>query len=180
MSEQEQSTELQKSAAPPVIAKVAPAASESTKLDLLLQLLLSREARTAEAEQNAETARKARNAQRELSARTHVEKQLVKQARCRHMKGGKKGPRSGVVDYAVYLHTYINGESIIKCFLCQMKWKAKDTVENLVRGGRQIANHTKIGWAQAVGFLSQSTNTASSSEVPMEAKPSVPFNGQEL
>lgn len=180
MSEQTQAPELQKSVAPPIVATLPSAATESTKLDLLLQLLLSREARTAETELNLETARKARNAQRELSARTHVEKQLIKQARCRHMKGGKKGPRSGVVDYAVYLHTYINGEPIIKCFLCQMKWKVRDTVEHLVRGGREIANHTKIGWAQAQGFLAQSTNTASSSEVPMEAKPSTPFNGTEI
>jgi hypothetical protein len=96
------------------------------------------------------------------------------------MKGGKKGPRSGVTDYAVYLHTFINGENIIKCFICGMKWKMRDTTEFLVRGGRQIANHTKIGWAQASGFLAQSTNTASSSEVPMEARPAAEFSGTEI
>jgi len=149
-------------------------------LDLLLQLLLSQEARKAEEIEQRDKAHKARNAQRELSARTHVEKTLVKQARCRHMKGGKKGPRSGVTDYAVYLHTYINGENIIKCFICGMKWKMNDTVEFLVRGGRQIANHTKIGWAQASGFLAQSSNTASSSEVPMEARPAAEFRGTEI
>lgn len=149
----------------------APAAINTTdeKLNLLLQLLLSQEARKAETEQNLENARKARNAQRELSARTHVEKQLVKQARCRHMKGGKHGPKSGVTDYCVGLHTYINGENIIKCMICGMKWKYQDTVEFLVRYGKKIANHTKKGWNEANEMLAQSTNKPSSSEVPMDA-----------
>lgn len=183
MSDQNQSGQSNQSGqnqsvVPPVKATALP--TESSKLDMLLQLLLSQEARKAEEIENQQKAHLARNAQRELSARTHVEKTLVKQARCRHMKGGKKGPRSGVTDYAVYLHTFINGENIIKCFICGMKWKMRDTVEFLVRGGRQIANHTKIGWAQASGFLAQSTNTASSSEVPMEARPAAEFNGTEI
>ncbi len=171
--------EPQKSAAPPIVP-ATPAVSESAKLDLLLQLLLSREARTAEAEQNVEAARKARNAQRELSGAKHTEKQLVKQARCRHLKGGKTGPKSGVVDYNVYGHTFISGEYRIKCHGCQMIWRQKDTVEFLVRGGRQVANHTKIGWAQAQSMMAQSTNQISTSEVPMEAKPAAEFNGVEI
>lgn len=161
-------------------AKNASADATSAKLDTLLSILVSREARVAQQEEGVENTRKARNAQRELSAKTHVEKTLIKQARCRHIKGGKHGPKSGVIDYAVYHHTYINGENIIKCFICGMKWKAQDTVDFLIRGGRQIANHTKIGWAQAKGFLAQSTNKPSSSEVPMEAKSAVPFNGVEV
>lgn len=164
---------------PVVTTATPPIDANSQKLDMLLQLLLTREARVAEVEQGAENVRKARNAQREKSASTHVQKLLIKQARCRHMKGGTKGPRSGVTDYAVYHHTYINGEQVIKCFICAMKWKINDTVEFLMRGKRQIANHTKIGWAQAFNFLSQSTNSPSSSEVPV-ARPQVEFSGVEI
>jgi len=96
------------------------------------------------------------------------------------LKGGKHGPKSGVIDYNVGLHTYINGENIIKCNSCMMKWKVNDTIEFLVRGGRKIANHTKIGWQQAQAMLNQSTNTPTSSEVPMEAKPQASFNGVEV
>ena len=46
--------------------------------------------------------------------------------------------------------------------------------------GKKISNHTKIGWAQALAMVSQSTNSHTSSEVPMDAKPSVPFNGTEI
>jgi hypothetical protein len=169
----------EKSEVRPVVPGKAPRDIES-KLDLLLELLATKEARIAEEEQNKEKARLARNAQREKSSAAHVEKQLLKQARCRHLKGGKHGPKSGVIDYNVGLHTYINGENIIKCNSCMMKWKVNDTIEFLVRGGRKIANHTKIGWAQAQAMLNQSTNTPTSSEVPMEAKPQASFNGVEV
>ena len=168
-----------KSVVQPVTAN--PSANDvAGQLAILTRLLLAKEAREAEKEQNAEEARRARNAQRELSAKTHYDKQIVKQARCRHMKGGKHGPKSGVTDFCVSIHTYINGESVIKCLLCGMKWKAKDTVEFLVRGGRKIANHTKKGWAEALEMVAQSTNSATSSEVPMDAKPAVQFNGTEV
>src|SRR6266550_757616 len=168
-----------KSVVKPVTGAPETADSTATQLNMLLKLMMAKEARIAEAEEATESTRRARNAQREKSAKTHVEKQLVKQARCRHMKGGKKGPRSGVTDYAVYHHTFINGEQIIKCFICAMKWKINDTVEFLLRGKRQIANHTKIGWSQAYAFLSQSTNSPSMSAVPV-AKLQVEFSGVEI
>jgi hypothetical protein len=158
----------QVSAAPPIVKTIAPTASESTKLDLLLQLLLSQEARKAEAEQNAEVSSKARDAQRKRSNDAHQDKELVKQARCRHLKGGTHGPKSGVIDYCLSFFTYINGESVIRCLICGMKWGAKDTESYLVRGGRQIVNHTKIGWVQAQSMFAQSTNKPSSSEVPLQ------------
>ena len=166
--------------APAVPAVKSVAETTATKLDRLLELMSAKEARILEVEESTAKAYAARAAQREKSTVAHLQKQLVKQARCRHLKGGRKGPRSGVLDYAVYLHTFINGESIIKCFICNMRWKSQDTVDFLVRNGRQIANHTKIGWAQAQGFLMQSTNTASSSEVPMQAKPVAEFSGVEI
>jgi hypothetical protein len=157
-------------------SQVAPVQPQKTsnvedKLNLLLQLMMAKEARLAEAEENVEAARKARNAQREKSAKSHVAKELVKQARCRHLKGGLHGPKSGVVDHALYHHTFIDGKSWLKCMLCRMVWRPKDTVDYLVRGERQIANHTKIGWSQAMGMFNQSTNKGSSSEVPLQARP---------
>ena len=171
----------QQSVVKPVIQPVAAATVDpvSVQLNQLLQLMMAKEARIAEKEENDEQARRARNAQREVSARSHVEKTLVKQARCRHEKGGKNGPRSGVLDYNVYHHTFINGEQIIKCSTCQMKWKINDTVEFLFRGKRKIANHTKIGWQQACGMVAQSTNKASSSEVAL-VKQQVEHNGVEI
>jgi hypothetical protein len=63
----------------------APAGDEVSKqLNQLLQLMMAKEARIAEKEFNDEQSRKARNAQREVSAKSHVEKTLLKQARCRH------------------------------------------------------------------------------------------------
>jgi hypothetical protein len=164
----------------PVIGAV-PAATDpvAVQLNQLLQLMMAKEARLAEKEFNDEQARKARNAQREVSARSHVEKTLLKQARCRHEKGGKNGPRSGVLDYNVYHHTFINGEQIIKCSTCQMKWKINDTVDFLIRGKRKIANHTKKGWQEACNMVAQSTNKASSSEVAI-SKPQIEHNGVEI
>jgi hypothetical protein len=172
----------------PAVKPIVPAAPEekvsadvtAQQLMEFLKLYAAKEARAMAVEASAEKSYAARAAQREKSTLAHVQKQLVKQSRCRHLKGGRKGPRSGVLDYAVYLHTFINGESRIKCFICNMAWRGQDTVDFLVRNGRQIANHTKIGWAQAQGFLMQSTNTASASEVPMQAKPVAEFSGVEI
>ena len=80
-----------KSQVPPVVPAGKPK-DLNEKLDLLLHLLATKEARIAEEEEAKEVARRARNAQREKSSAAHVEKQLVKQARCRHLKGGKLGP----------------------------------------------------------------------------------------
>ncbi len=170
-----------KSVVKPVTAPIAPATVDpvSVQLNQLLQLMMAKEARLAEKEQNDEKARVARNAQREVSAKSHVEKTLLKQARCRHEKGGKNGPRSGVLDYNVYHHTFINGEQIIKCSTCQMKWKINDTVDFLIRGKRKIANHTKKGWLEACNMVAQSTNKASSSEVAIQ-KPTIEHNGVEI
>src|ERR1700676_822739 len=142
----------EKSVVRPVTGTVPSAADPvSIQLNQLLQLMMAKEARIAEKEFNDEQARRARNAQREVSAKSHVEKTLLKQARCRHEKGGKNGPRSGVLDYNVYHHTFINGEQRIKCSTCQMTWKINDTVDFLIRGRekRKIANHTKKGWLEA-------------------------------
>ena len=179
---QDNNQQNQPSVVKPVTGAV-PAVSDPVAIQLnqLLQLMMAKEARIAEKEQNDEAARRARNAQREVSAKSHVEKTLLKQARCRHEKGGRNGPRSGVLDYNVYHHTFINGEQRIKCSSCFMVWKINDTVDFLVRGRdkRKIANHTKKGWAEACNMVAQSTNKASSSEVAI-SKPQIEHNGVEI
>lgn len=147
---------------------VTPAAPVSTELQTLIQLMAQREARQIAKEVAEEKAREVRDAQREKNSKNHVQSDLLRQARCTHLKGGRKGPRSQVRDFAVYMHTYINTEAVIRCFICKMSWKTKDTVEFLYRHGKKIANHTKIGWAEAVKMLEQSTNSPSSSEIPYQ------------
>lgn len=157
----------------PLAALAAPQAPAvlPSHIEKMLEIMMAREVRLAAKEQAEEIARDAKNKQRELNAQNHTEKDLLRQARCTHLKGGKKGPRSGVRDFAVYLHTYINAEQVIKCFLCKMAWKVNDTIQTLRRKGRNVPNHTKIGWVEANAMLQQTTNTPSSSEIPLQATP---------
>ena len=91
---------------------------------------------------------------------------LVKQSVCKHLKGGKHRRKSSTKDYAVYMHTFISGETYIKCQLCGMKWRPTDTVERVVRNGMVYKNHTGKGWREALMLMEDSTNTASRSEIP--------------
>jgi len=162
--------------APPVTSATsapapAPAVgvpSSQTQLDQLLQILVMQQARLAQKDQEIENQRQARDTQREKNAQDHTAKDLLRQARCTHLKGGRKGPRSQVRDYAIYLHTFIDRHYEIRCFLCKMIWKVNDTVEFLVRRGKKIPNHTKLGWSEAAKMLEQTTNTPSSSEIPLQ------------
>ncbi len=182
--------QTQQQATPPVkptpqpasrIADAVPAqANTAEMLQQLLYLMMQKEGREAQTQADVEKVRLARAAQREKSATAHVQKQLVKQARCRHLKGGKLGPKSGVLDYNLSYHRYINGEAVIKCGICAMKWKKDDTVEYLIRNNRKIANHTKIGWQRANEMFTQSTNTQTTSEIPYENQPQTLFNGVEI
>lgn len=180
-----QNLDAPKSQVPPVVPTSKPRGMEE-KLDLLLTLLATKEARIAEDEQNKETSRLARNAQREKSSKAHVEKQLVKQARCRHLKGGKLGPLGGVPNYNVVMHTFIQNQVVGKCNNCGMKWQPGDTPEFLFRLDgkgvkRKIANHTKQGWTEFQAMVIQSTNTPTSSEVPLQVQSVVtPAEGEEL
>lgn len=154
----------------------AKAAAESLQNDpsainQLLTVILMREARLAAKEEAAEAARKLRSDKLDQNAKHGQESDLLKQARCKHMKGGRRGPKAGIKDHTVYPHTFINGETVIRCTTCSMRWKKDDTVEYLLRSGKKIKNHTRIGWHEAAAMVGQSTNTASSSEIPLDAKP---------
>lgn len=152
-------------------APQAPAAMPPDQLNQLLQILVQQQARLAAKDVAEEEAKRVRDKQREKNAQDHTAKDLLRQARCSHLKGGRKGPRSQVRDYAVYLHTFIDSRYEIRCFICKMIWRVNDTAEFLVRKGKRIANHTKLGWFEASKFLEQTTNTPSSSEIPLQAAP---------
>jgi hypothetical protein len=138
-------------------------------LGQLLQYLILKEGREAQTAQLAQEREKARSIQRDRNAKDSDSKALLKQARCKHLKGGKKGPKTQNKDYAVYQHRFIAFNTYIRCRICGMKWFPKDTAEYLVREDKQgrerkISNHTKIGWREAVNMTDASTDTQSASE----------------
>lgn len=168
MGNQNQGSEdfLNASTPAPAPAPTAIPGTDQSVLASLVQLLLLREGREVEKQEGERKQREARQRQHDANARDTDSKYLLKQARCKHLKGGRKGPKTANKDYAVYMHTYINAVSIVRCQLCGMRWHAEDTVDYLVRGKKKISNHTKIGWREAQAMLEQSTNTVTSSEIP--------------
>jgi len=134
-------------------------------LNVLLQILAKKEEREAKLEAERQRRDEARDKQREQNAKNVGDKEKLRQARCDHMKGGKN-KLANRKDPALYQHTYINAETVIKCLICRMVWKTKDTTEYLWRNGRKIRNHTKWGWEEAYAWLKSSTNQPSSSEIP--------------
>lgn len=152
---------------------------DASAITTLLQIMLQREARAAREEEAKHQAIAKRQAQRDRNAASHFQDELSVQAKCKHLKGGRTRLRTQIDDYAVYMHTFINGERVIKCQLCAAKWKIKDTIEFLYRYGKQVANHTGIGWKEALQMLGKSSNKPSSSEIPMIAQ-AVPTAGENL
>jgi hypothetical protein len=152
-------------------------------LEALVKTMLEREARLAAKEAKDLADFEHKQAQRKRNADSHFSDANETQVKCRHLKGGKGHKRRGFgKDYAVYIHTYPNAEQVIRCFLCGMKWKRRDTDEFLLRGdgnGKlvKIVNHTGIGWAKAVEMLADTTNTPSSSEIPIQATPTISNEG---
>ncbi len=146
-------------------------------LEALVKTMLAREARLADKEAKEIADFEHKQVQRKRNADSHFNDANQTQLNCRHLKGGKGRKRRGFgKDYAVYIHTYPNAEQVIRCFLCGMKWKRRDTDEFLVRGdgnGKivKIPNHTGVGWAKAVEMLAETTNTPSASEIPIQATP---------
>ena len=165
--------------AKPMPAVVAPAAVappaaglDNNLLAQFVALLIAKEGREAQVAQAAEDRMKAIKKQRDRNAKDQDSKILLKQARCKHLKGGKRGPKTQNKDYAVYQHQFIDFIEYIRCCICGMKWFPRDTVEYLLRNGRKISNHTKIGWREACAMCDASTNTLSTSErLPSAASP---------
>ena len=154
---------------PPVAATASPLQLGSDAVSQLLQYLIMKEGREAKNAQEAEERRKSITAQRERNAKDQDSKRLLKQARCKHLKGGRRGPKGQHKDYAVYQHRFIAFNDCIRCRVCGMQWLREDTVDYLVRTDKRgkkvkIANHTHKGWREAMEMCDQSTDTMSASE----------------
>lgn len=133
-------------------------------LEELVAIMLRKEAREAAEEENRLLTQQTKKAQRNRNARDKDSKILLKQARCKHLKGGKAGPKNQQIDYAVAPHVFINSTVYIKCLVCGARWYPEDTVEYLLRKGHKIANHTHKGWTEAIQMTQQSSNTQTKSE----------------
>jgi hypothetical protein len=169
---------------PDEASRLNPAAPVGIDAGTLQQLVLTlveqqkisaaREARLIKKEEEDEARRSLRNKKHGENDEAEQEQIRQKQARCRHLKGGKYRLKNATKDYAVFLHRFINNVPMIKCFLCKMKWYPWDTKEVLVRGDRTRKNHTGIGWAEALIMIEESSNKPSSSEMPPESLAKAP------
>lgn len=153
-------------AAPHVPVQDAVKSNDVNELTTLIRIMAQREARLAQSEQAAIDKLEAVKRQRAANANSELYNILHKQSICTHLKGGKHRMKNSAKDYAVYAHTFIDGVTKIKCQICGMKWVMEDTDEYLVRHGKQIPNHTGIGWRGALAMVGDSTNKESSSEIP--------------
>jgi hypothetical protein len=153
-------------------ATSTPAKAEpASKIEMLLELMLeSKGKELAEAKQK-EIGIQAKEKQRRINAEHQVDSLIETQRTCRHLKGGKRGPKNQNRDYALFVHTYINRETVVRCMICRMAWKKDDTDEFLFRHGKKIANHTGLGWRKVQDLLTQTTNTPSKSEMMLDVKP---------
>lgn len=134
----------------------------------LTQMMMKREERKEKEEQALIERIESREKQRRNNARDFDRARILAQATCKHQKGVGKGSIKGpVVDYAVYLHTFIDHSQTIKCRICKSTWRPGDTKEYLLINGQRIPNHTKLGWEDAVAMTKQSTDKESSSEAPL-------------
>ena len=163
MSNQQERDEAVKAAT----ADASPAPpTQQEQQDLLFRSLMRRELAESAKEVAESDARIARQKQRTINTQNRNNKLFAKQSRCTHLKGGKVKSKTGIKDYALFHHTYIDADQTIGCFICKMRWKRQDTVEYLVRNGRKKRNHTRIGWLEALELFAQSSNTPSMSEIP--------------
>jgi len=137
---------------------------DNNLLGQLVRLMVLEQQERLQVASNLQARESARAAQRTRNAKDQDSKLLLKQAKCKHLKGGKKGPKTQNKDYAVYQHVFIDFTTYIRCRICGMRWFMQDTVEYLFRKGRKISNHTKIGWREAVNMCDSSTDTISKSE----------------
>lgn len=151
--------------------KVAGSGSTSaapTTLEQLLMVIMAREARLAKKEEEEESRRSAKKEQYLRNATDDTGAIQEKQKNCKHLKGGKNRKATQNEDYLLSIHTFIDGVTRIKCLLCGMKWFPLDTDEFLVRGGKLVPNHTGLGWKEVFRFVGKSTNTPTTSEIPLK------------
>lgn len=142
-------------------------ATDMALLQQMVAILLEEKAEASAEKKEKRRIHEARVKSRENLSQYNLEQKIKAQSICTHLKGGKPSadnPRSAKIDYAVGHHTFPDHTSAIRCHICGMLWKRKDTVDFLQRGGKQVVNHTGIGWLEAVKMLRESTNTPTASE----------------
>lgn len=145
---------------------VAAANTTTSKLELLLSLMLKKEEANLVKEETDRQRLLQIAAQREKTQSQNAYKIIRLQATCKHLKGGRRLKSDTKIDYNVILHVFPDGIWQIKCLGCAARWRKTDTKEFLFRNGKKIPNHTRMGWTEALVLVDQSTNTFSSSEVP--------------
>lgn len=149
------------------LSALQPVDLNGNTVNLLVQVLTlmgQKEARLLKEEEQLRANNLQREAQRRKNAQGQEYERISKQAKCRHRKGGT-GVKDTKVDYAVGTHTYPDNTCIISCLLCKAKWRNGDTKEYFLRKGRKIANHTHVGWQEAVDMYNNSSNSATRSEI---------------
>ena len=173
--EQGQKPDVPAVAAAPVAAApvAAPAAApalagiDAGLLGQLVSLMVAERAEALKTTQELKQRIQAVEKQRSRNSREQDAKRIAKQATCRHLKGvGKHTPKGAMqrIDYAVYLHRFVDFSERIQCRICAAKWRKGDTAEYFLRGGRQIPNHTHIGWLEAMRMVDQSSDTYTACE----------------
>lgn len=161
--------------AAPVTPVVSVAPTGDPKIDALMALVMQlaenskisalRESRLNQVEMEEQERRRAKFIQRMKNRSDDEGSLLRRQAVCSHLKGGKHRRKNAAKDYNVSLHSYILGDTVVRCLNCRMKWTPLDTPEALVRNGFVYKNHTKIGWRKALEMVQESTNQFSRSEM---------------
>jgi len=143
------------------------------KMELLLELLLGQKQDELEKQVAQKQRQKALGIQREASASQNALNLIKLQMRCNGRRAGKHENiyAERLNDPNVMMHTFVDGNAVIKCLTCGAKWKGgsgaqNDTREFLFRNGKKIPNHTKLSWEDALQLVQKSTNQPSSSEIP--------------
>lgn len=151
----------------PQAAAPALAGIDAGLLGQLVSLMVAERAEALKTTQELKQRIAAVEKQRSRNSREQDAKRIAKQATCRHLKGvGKHSPKGTAqrIDYAVYLHRFVDFSERIQCRICAAKWRKGDTADYFLRGGRQIPNHTHIGWREAMQMVDQSSDTFTAGE----------------
>ncbi len=154
-------------AAAPVAAPNALAGFDAGLLGQLVTLMVAERAESLKTTQELKARIAAVEKQRARNARDQDAKRIAKQATCKHLKGvGKHSPKGGQqrIDYAVIIHRFVDFSERIMCRICGAKWRKGDTDDYFLRNGRQIPNHTHIGWREAMKMVDQSSDTLTACE----------------
>lgn len=144
--------------------------TELNQTSELTRLMLQREKASLEKEEKQRVHIEGRDA---LRIKQDKEMQETEQRRikfCDHRKGtgGTGGSvRNPVVDYNLFVHTFINQVTVVRCNKCSGEWAQGTTKETLVHyDGRTEPNFTGKSFEEMLALAMDSTNQPSRAEVP--------------